>query len=599
MLILLPDPADLLDKALRERGEAMVVIADPAQGEAATIQSANDAWCRLVGQADGLAGRPLGEVRPMALLPGQWRAFITALRRFAPIQLDLGLRVDGRERWLQLRLTFDEDGAGNASRALLLGKDVSKARRRESEEGGLQRLLNAVFLEVSAPVAVLAEDGGVMMSNPAFQTLLGLSADALKAKTIGDLLAADHQVAAAAARAKQLKDGARFDLLVDLLHSSGPRVPVRLTCALLDEGDSRVRIVTALPEAAARADASGAAKPDLYGAPVQTEGEVLAISLKAVRAACADDWQRLAPRVNLLVEGAMKRRLAPADVFSRTDEDGFVIWFESRDSARNAATVAAIVRDIRLRVVVELAGQLQAPALAVRLGGEPALDAADHDPAASGRSASLAAELQPVVEQNGKVRPWCFVELPPAARRRAAAAGSGLAASAAADRLRCEAALTAATKQPDWQLVFVRVGWTSLAAPEHRRLLEEVLARAPATARARLVLVVYGVPAVPSNRRWLDVTSPLRPLLADIMPCITLAAGEQDGLTGTICAWPLTWLAFDGAEASSLPPDSYFPLIAAARRRDMTVLARAAPGDVRDWCELGANLVVAAPPGAG
>ena len=609
MLTLTADAPPLLEKALLERGEAVVLIADPAAGEAATIQGANELWSRLLGRADGLVGHPLAKLRPFVAQPSQWSAFVTALRRFAPIQLDLHLRVEGRDRWLAFRLAFDEDADGNASQALLLGRDMTKAKRREDQEERLRRLLGAVFEETAAPLAVLAGTGELTMSNPAFQALLGYTAEGLLCTAIGSLVAPGSQVLVAASRAKQANTGAPFHLRVDLLHRAGTRVRLRLTSTRLGAvEDGGMSVLTALPEPAqarpghTRTDAAESAKPDLYGASMQPDGEVLALSLRALKAACAADWARIAPRASLLVEGALKRRLAAADVFSRTDDDGFIIWFDSRDGARNAATLASIVRDVRLRLVVELGEHIPAPALAALLASDPAVKAVPAECpglAAAGAAASAmlarpAMGSQPILDRSGEPQPWCFVEPASGAHRRVTPGGPAEEGSPEAAMLRCEAAAAEATALPGRERVFVRVGWVTLAAANHRRAMDEWLARTPMQVRSRLVFAVDSVPPVASPKRWLDVVSPLQPLLAGVMPCLSLTASSHHQWGDTISGWPVTWVGLDGAHPQSLAPDAYFQLIAAARRRGLTVLARAAdPAHTRDWFELGANFVAA------
>ncbi len=602
MLTLATDPTTLLRKALLERGEALAVIADPGEGEDAIIVGANEPWSRAIGQPNGLLGRPIRDLRPHVVEPGQWSAFATALRRYAPIQLLLQLRVEGRERWLQVRLTFDEDASGYATQALLLGRDITKLRRREAKEEVAKRLTGAIFLDINAPVVVVAETGEIVMSNPAFQALLDYSEEQLLSLAVADLVAPDHQVEAAAARAKQLRDGARFENRIDLLHRTGSRISVRITSTLLAQEDGcRLRVITALAETVGRIEAAAGASPklDLYGAPAQLEGEVLAISLKGLKAACASEWARLAPRATLVVEGSIKRRLRPTDVFSRTDDDGFVIWFHSRHSAHNAAVLASIVRDVRLRLIVELGDEIPAPAMAVLASSDPAANAAFSpallDPAPSTGRPAVGVSALPVMDRDGKVRPWCLAELATVPRRRVSSEMASPEGSADADLQRFDAALAAACANAGWEKVFVRVGWQCLANLDSRRLLDDRLARAPSAARCRLALVVSGVPPVPSPKRWLDVVASLRPLLADVIPCVTLASGDQDLFGATVCTWPVGWIAIDGADPQSMPPDGYFALIATARRREMTVLARAATAaDVRDWTELGASLIVVA-----
>ena len=582
----------LLQKALLERGEAMAILADPGAGENATIVRVNEAWSRSIGQPDGLMGHRVRELRGYAVQPGQWSTFATALRRYAPIQLPLHLRMERCERWLQLRLTFDEDPDGNVAHALVLARDITKLKRRETEAEATRRMIESAFPAVDVPVIVVAETGEITVSNPAFQALVGSTGEQLLGTPVGTVIAPNHQVAAAAARAKQLRDGARFELQLDLVHRAGHRVGVRMASMLVaGEDSSRLRVMTALPEPVIRPDSACADAPklDLYGAPAQLEGEVLALSLKAVKASCGTYWTRLAPRARLIVEGSIKRRLCPDDVFSRTDDDGFIIWFDSRDSVRNAAAMASIVRDVRVRLMVELGNDIPAPATAVLMPSAPGL------PNGLAINARPEGVTRSVFDRTGEPQPWCFFELLTDSRRPATVKASSFGAAADADVKCCRAALAEASAHGNWEKLFVRLTWQSLVHPGSRRLLDECLARAPSAARRRLALVISGLPPVPSPRRWSHVVTPLQRLLGDVIPCVTLAAGDPDPEGRALCALPEEWLVIDGADFRSTPPADYFRLIAHARRRGLTVLALAAPNTgTRDWFELGASLVVAA-----
>ena len=541
----------LLQKALLERGEAMAILANPAVGEDATIVSVNEAWSRLIGQPEGLVGHRVRELRACAAQPGQWSTFATALCRYAPIQLPLPLRVDGREKWLQFRLTFDEDALGNVAHALVLGRDITKQKRRETGSEATRRVIEGAFPAVSVPVVVVAETGEITISNPAFQALIGLTAEQLLGTPITTLIAPNHQVAAAAARAKQLRDGARFELQFDLVHRAGLRVAVHTTSVLVaGEDGCRLRVITALPDPIGPSEiaAADAPKLDLYGAPAHLEGEVLAISLEALKAFCATHWARLASRAMLIVEGSIKRRLCSADVFSRTDDDGFIIWFDSRDSVRNAATMASIVRDVRLRLMVELGNQIPAPATAVLMPGGPAL------PDSPANEAPPQVVAQSVFDRHGEPQPWCFFELLTASCRAGTIKTLSFGASVDADVKRCKAALAEADAHGSWEKVFVRLAWQSLTNPGHRRLLENCLAQAGPAARSRLALVISGLSPVPSPQRWSNVVTPLKLVLGDVVPCVTLSAGDQDQGGEALCALPVECLVIDAADFRSMPP---------------------------------------------
>lgn len=165
------DLSTLLEEALAERGNAVMLIARPRDGEDAVIQAGNVPFARILGwPANRVAGMRLRELRPFVERPEDWMMLIAAVRSLSALAVDLRLRVKGREVWLGFNLTFKLDGDGFG---ILIGRDITEERERSLRESKSQRLLASVFLRIGAAVAIIDNDSAVLMANPACQQLLG------------------------------------------------------------------------------------------------------------------------------------------------------------------------------------------------------------------------------------------------------------------------------------------------------------------------------------------------------------------------------------------------------------------------------------------
>ena len=91
------------------------------------------------------------------------------------------------------------------------------------------------------------------------------------------------------------------------------------------------------------------------------------LSIAAFKTAFGALWERRASRAMMLAEQIIKQRLAPADVLSRSDDQSFIVWFDSQDEDRNAAVLDKAARAIRLRLLAEFGGDAAAHIHAVVL----------------------------------------------------------------------------------------------------------------------------------------------------------------------------------------------------------------------------------------
>lgn len=591
----------LLEEALEERGNAVLVIARPADGEDAIIQTTNGCFAHMVGrQAHLLTGLRLGALQSVVEHPADWTALMTATRTLAPLQLDIRLRVCDRESWLGFGLTFKTDA--RASYGILIGRDITQARRRSMKETESQRLLAAVFMRTSAPVLIVRANGMILMANSAFQHLVGYTQQEIATLNVDALTPADHDAEIKAARARQLRDGGTYEIAFDTLTKTGVRVPVLLTSVLLRDVQD-LRVVTVLPITAR--PQRGLSVESL---PARSIGQVQAISLAAFKTAFGDAWERLAPRAMMLAEQIIKRRLAGADVFNRSDDHGFIIWFDSLNEDRNATVLARAAREIRLRFLTEF-GEAAAASLGSHVtaavvtttgdAGSPdamppalieSLHGKRHEAACRTQLLlqdlrGAGADVQAVTDRTGKARPLVVVDFAPALRRRLddPAASFGEPESSEIDLLRADLAVMELGRCAG--AVLLPIAWTTLCQAGPRRLLDQRLERCGPTLAARLMLAVSGVPAS-AAKRWAELAGSLRQL-GDIGLVVTLEDDDDTDQQTVVGGWPLRLLVIDAGAS----PDRYYGVTAAARHRGVPVLVRLAAADhTRDWHELGATM---------
>jgi hypothetical protein len=81
--------------------------------------------------------------------------------------------------------------------------------------------------------------------------------------------------------------------------------------------------------------------------------EIQTISLAAFRLTMGPAWARISYRAMQRAEQIIRRRLAPKDVVSRISDHGFAIWFHSASEAHIEAVLAAAVREIRMRFMMD------------------------------------------------------------------------------------------------------------------------------------------------------------------------------------------------------------------------------------------------------
>lgn len=609
----------LLEEALAERGNVVMLIAHARAGEDAVIDAGNAPLARLVGwPVNRMTGVRLAELRPLIERPGDWTTLIGAMRSLSALKMDLHLRVNGREAWLGFNLTFKIDAADGDGYGILIGRDITEERERSLRDSESQRLLASVFLRIGAAVAIIDGDSTILMANPACQQLLGYGPGEMTGKHVEDVIASEFTEAVRAARARQLGGAGDYVLPMAVLTKGGKRVPVTLHSTLLrDARDRQLRVATLLPGPVPRDPLAREVHDDA--------GQVRGVSLAALKASHGNAWPLIAGRAMALTEQILKRHLGVADVLRRRNDHGYLIWFDGANDARNAAVLAAATQEIRQRLLEEADDPVPVHVDAVPGGTEatpdepPGLPAGDpaeldadfadgerpppeRDPAALMQylRAGAVAEVEIVTGRDGVERPIVLVDFEPPVRRclyhlapsltREPDLGTGF------DLMRLNLAIQAMAEQTEETKVLAPLAWPALANPDCRPILDRRLSQIGQNSRSRIILAVSGVPRLLSKQHWSDVVGPLRRQLGDVGLLLTHRQGERAAMQNAITSeWPLSLLVVDRTEGPPVLIDEYRSLFAAARRREISVLVRTtARNDIVDWRKLGATMFAAA-----
>jgi CheY-like chemotaxis protein len=92
---------------------------------------------------------------------------------------------------------------------------------------------------------------------------------------------------------------------------------------------------------------------DPFATPPRSDGQVLAVSIAAFKAALGPEWPRVAHRAMAKAEHIVKRHLVAGDILSRSGDHGFVVWFKGTDGQHNEQVLTAIAREVRIRFLTD------------------------------------------------------------------------------------------------------------------------------------------------------------------------------------------------------------------------------------------------------
>ena len=136
-------------------------------------------------------------------------------------------------------------------------QDATARLRKEIEErSNIQQALSesearlrSLFEQVPIGVMFMAPDGTLLQSNPRLSTMLGMSEDVLRGRSIMELTLPDDADTLIQARAALLRDAdAGFDRRVQLRHADGHAFWVRAQVRALRNADGRVHRLAGVVE---------------------------------------------------------------------------------------------------------------------------------------------------------------------------------------------------------------------------------------------------------------------------------------------------------------------------------------------------------------
>ncbi|TPG53215.1 PAS domain S-box protein [Roseomonas nepalensis] len=223
--------------------------------------------------------------------------------------------------------------------------DLTEARREVVRRTEAQRLLASVFMRLTTPVVINRADGFILLTNMAFQNLIGYDAKSLVGLNIDALLPPDPSGAAEAARMQQALDGKPYEVDIELVAKDGTRLTATMNSALLDESESKhLRVITLAPHPLPRGALEGGVPARTC---VQGVSQVRTISLAPISKAIGADWAHISSRAMMLTEAIIKPMLGPSDILKRGKNDCFIVWFAEGEPAQHNLTLARATQAVR------------------------------------------------------------------------------------------------------------------------------------------------------------------------------------------------------------------------------------------------------------
>lgn len=520
-------------------------------------------------------------------------------------------RADGTAFWFGFSVVpiGDVDHLGPA--VVLMGRDITERRRASRQDAMTQAVLASVFRLLDIPAAVIRPDDRILVANPAFAELTGYTLRELDGMHVDRLVGERSQDEARRRRAAQRQEGEPYRMHLLVRRKEGTEVPVRLSSAVIEhESAARFRVVTLLPD--------GQPVSDIRMPRESVVGRVRLVRLEPLQQAYGARWPEVAPRLMMLCESVIKRRLDRDDVYARTEEGGFAIWFARGSEAENAERIAAITREIRIGLVGEFEGDT-APDVTGLAATVPSHDLA-HPPGPEELAATLMDRLEArrsalraqvlgglqealaapaiiqerLVAAGGSGVGLVWVDLAPALRRRLE--GARAIADAGDDAVPDQefVLLGAVAEQAlatlaggDRSLHVFPVPYSALAVASRRRGFVASCRALPPPVRELLVPVLDGIPSGIHPQRLLDLGQELAPLVASLGLAVETPALPPlpPGLG------PFSLVVFEAGGLKGLPEGKIARLFGEARARRLRVAVRHAGQDGRAFARLGAHFL--------
>lgn len=576
-------------RALDQAGHIVLLLQDTNDtSRIPLISGANDAFFRTTqyGHSD-IVGRPASGLFPQVADGG---GFQDAIRAGRALSADLACkRKDGTEITFGLHLMPAPESAAGRRCFVVVGKDVTGLDRTRKMEDAVQVLLAGIFMSIDDAVAIVDDGGRIVMTNPAFNRLLGYSARELTGRAALDLLAPESRGAVEASIRRQREDQQDLINFGMAVRADGTLLRLRGSSTLVTAGGRQFRILKLRPDAGVAA----------AGGRDQTAGRINLVGLHEVRAALGDRWPAVAARAMATAEAVLKRRCGPQDSYSRCDDTSFVVCFGALNEKEAAFRAAMIGREIRDRLI----GQGETPdtafvrsiAATVRVPDQPGLsDRTLHASLMDGLDGQLArveeearqtlraawsstaCVLMPVAGTDANKVVANQIRLPGAVERRLLAALSALPAKEC-DTFDLDAMLLALAAQQVISAMgrgvatplLVNVRFDVFLTPAATQRFLATCRKIDPRVASHLVLMLSGLPHGLPKSRILDCISRLRPFCCGVGYYLD-DLGQAEGLDLSNSYNPIVGLPF--AALAARKADKLKAAIASLHARRAKVL---------------------------
>ncbi|WP_439578215.1 PAS domain-containing protein [Elioraea sp.] len=520
------------------------------------------------------------------------------------------VRADATRFWFGFTVIPVGDVASGVPAVLFMGRDITERRRRDREEATIQAVLTQVFRHLDVAAAVILPNDCVLVANPAYAALTGYAMPELPGLSVDRLTAPESLDEARRRRAEQRRSGESYRMPFQLRRKDGSVIPVLINAVAVEHEGTRFRVVT-LHAGRTREDAEPKQRQFVVG-------QVGLIRLDPLREAYGERWRQVENRLMMLAESVLRRRLEAGDVYARTEGGGFAIWFARGTEIDNADRVAAITREIRIRLVGEFDGDA-APGVTGHAASVPADGInAPPDPETlvstlMERLATRQAELrgqvmaelaealvapatvqERLVGSAGGGAGMLWVTLDPGLRRRIEAARALAGAETAGIPDHDLVLLGAAAEQALSDLAAgartptaVPVAYDTFSSAAQRRGFLAACRGLPQPVREVLTPVLDGIPPGTNPVRLMELGHELAPLFGAVG---LMAEGPAlpdlpPGLG------PYSLIVFDGATLRSVPEPRLGRLFGEARMRRLRVAVRQAGPQAQRLARLGAQFL--------
>ena len=596
--------SDLVLAALDE-GDSAIAVLRPDAVNKPCIVDANKTQIRILGYPrHEMIGMSLWGLHAPGTCVTTQRSMDDAVYTGKVLRGEIELLSrDKRPIWFGFTMMPVVDPATNRLHSVMLGRDITAKRREEREHAMLQGLLASAFQKVEIAALIVSSDGRILLSNGTAHTLTGYRAAELHRTAIHGLMVPAHR--------QQITAEANCELDLTLICKDGRLMPVHWTSTIVRRTERQCFSLVMMRQIEPAEPAVPVEVAPRFGI-----GSIQFLGLDAVRAAYGDRWLTVRDRVLLAAEQILRRRLGEQDVFTRTPQDGFNIWFREGTEEENAACLARVGRQVRIVLLAELGDeanvdvstftdttQLDTTVSQTSIMGSVSKQLEIRRKAAEQQARDLIAqirdqrprELSELYDNKGRSARAAFVDLPATQRGRFPAAMSLVGEAHSyidVELFRISLAVDAiledisAGKQ---SCHFVSVPFSLFLHRRGREQFLELWRTVAPAAQNRLVLMLTELGAGISESRIKEVADLLRP----IMKAVGVELDDLASLPFHPHPGPFSIVGLMSDTLATLPHARITAFTAKMRQAKKTVLVRLAADEApQRWHNLGADLTV-------